>query len=127
MRRIYEDFKRFITRGNVFDLAIAFIMGLAFKTLIDAFIAFIINPLIGAIGGKPTLDDLTVTIGKGVVAYGAFIGAVINFLTIALALFVIVETVKRMRELRGARGEPEELSDEAELLREIRDLLAVRG
>ena len=111
------------------DLAVGIVIGSAFKALIDVFVGSIVDPLIGAIGGKPTFDELTLKVGKGVVAYGTFLTAVINFFTIAAALFVAVQAVNRLRNLRKAEEEaaPAEPSDEVVLLGEIRDLLSARS
>ncbi len=129
MKKILDDFKKFALQGDVLDLAVGIVIGSAFKAVIDVFVGSIVNPLIGAIGGKPTFDELTLKVGKGVVAYGTFLTAVINFFTIAAALFVAVQAVNRLRNLRKAEEEaaPAEPSDEVVLLGEIRDLLSARS
>jgi large conductance mechanosensitive channel len=128
LKKLLDDFKKFALQGDVLDLAVGIVIGTAFKTVIDVFVNAIVNPLIGAIGGKPSFDALTVEVGKGVVLYGTFLTAVINFLTVAAALFVAVQAVNRLRLIRKAEEEAVEPvpSDEVVLLAEIRDLLRIR-
>ncbi len=118
-----EDFKKFLFQGNVVDLAVAVIIGLAFKTVVDSLVQDIINPIIGAIFGKPNFDSLTFKLGDGVVTYGTFITAVINFVIIGLVLFVIVKSFETLQERRGKQVEAATPSDEVVLLTEIRDSL----
>jgi large conductance mechanosensitive channel len=118
---LWSDFKKFLMQGDLVSVAVAFIIGLAFKTLVDSLVNDIVMPVIGAIFGKPSFDDLTFKIGDGVVRYGLFINAVINFLIIAATLFVIVRAYEALR----ARRNPAEKAEQTELevLSEIRDLL----
>jgi large conductance mechanosensitive channel len=120
-----KGFKQFILRGNVIDLAIALVIGLAFNAVIQALVRDIFTPLIAAIFGKPNFEDLTFTIHHSQFAYGDLVNYVISFLTIAAAIYFIV--VAPMNALaarrRGPVPEPE-VSEEIELLTEIRDLLA---
>jgi len=130
-----KGFKEFIMRGNVVDLAVAVVIGGAFTLVVTALVKDILTPLIAAIAGKPDFSQLTFTINKSRFAYGDFINNVINFLLVAAAIyFVIVVPMKKMTELRARRiaaGQPVEEAavptDEAVLLREIRDLLANRS
>ena len=98
MKAFIADFRKFIMRGNVIDLAVAVIIGVAFNAVIQSFVNDIINPIIGAIFGKPNFDQLTFKIGDGVVRYGAFITALINFLIIGFSLFVVVRGVHASAE-----------------------------
>jgi large conductance mechanosensitive channel len=100
-----KGFKEFILRGNVVDLAVAFVIGVAFGAVITAFVADIITPLIAAIFGKPDFSGLYFTINGSKFLYGAFFNAVISFLVIAAAIyFVVVVPLNRMAE-RKARGQ----------------------
>lgn len=83
-------FRKFLFRGNLIDLAVAVVIGLAFNTVVQALIADIITPLIAAIGGKPNFSTLTFTINKSHFLYGTFINAVLAFVIIALAIYYIV-------------------------------------
>jgi large conductance mechanosensitive channel len=129
-----KGFKEFIMRGNVVDLAVAVVIGGAFTLVVTALVKDIITPIIAAIAGKPDFSSLSFTINKSHFLYGDFINNVINFLLVAAAIyFVVVLPIKKLTELRARRiaaGEPVEAvdvpSDEALLLREIRDLLANR-
>jgi large conductance mechanosensitive channel len=82
-----KGFRDFILRGNVMDLAVAVIIGAAFTAIITALTTNIINPLLGAIIGKPNFDYLTATVNGGVIKYGTFLTAVINFLLIAAVVY----------------------------------------
>ena len=129
MTDVYKEFREFITRGNVIDLAVAVIIGLAFTTIINAIVSGLITPLIGMIGGND-FSDLDFKINGSTFEYGLVINAVIQFLLIAAAVFFfIVKPINMLNERRrrGEEPEPEELSDEAALLTEIRDLLRDRS
>lgn len=125
MKGIWSDFKKFLVQGDLVAVAVAFVIGAAFKALVDAFVGAIMMPLVGAIFGQPTFDDLTLKVGDGVVAYGLFINAVINFAIIAATLFVVVQAYEKLRNLRSPA---EKAADPTELdvLIEIRDSLAQR-
>ena len=118
-----KGFKEFIMRGNVIDLAVAVVIGAAFTAVVNAFVEGIINPLIGLFFRADSLNDLTI----GVFAVGAVIGAIINFLAVAVVVyFVFVFPMNKLKERQAARAgatEAEELPTEQELLVQIRDLL----
>ena len=129
MTDVYKEFREFITRGNVIDLAVAVIIGLAFTAIINAIVSGLITPLIGMIGGND-FNDLDFTINGSTFEYGLVINAIIQFLLIAAAVFFfIVKPINLLNERRrrGEEPEPEDLSDEAALLTEIRDLLRDRS
>jgi large conductance mechanosensitive channel len=96
-----SEFKAFVLRGNVIDLAVAVVLGAAFGAVITAFVTDIITPILGAIGGKPNFSSLTFTINGSVFYYGSFINAVIAFLSIAAAIFFFV--VKPINHLQARR------------------------
>jgi large conductance mechanosensitive channel len=129
---VLKGFKEFLMRGNVVDLAVAFVIGVAFTAVVTALVQDIINPLIAALFGKPSFDSLTFTIHHAVFKYGSFLTAVINFLLIAAAVyFFVVLPIKRLTELRARRRAAGETAEEASVpsdelitLREIRDLLS---
>jgi large conductance mechanosensitive channel len=92
-----KGFRDFVFRGNVVDLAVAFIIGGAFATVINSLVADILTPLLG-LAGMPDLSTLSITLGQAELRYGAFLTAVIAFLMIALAIyFLIVRPMERMR------------------------------
>jgi large conductance mechanosensitive channel len=120
---VWSDFKKFIMQGDLVSLAVAFIMGLAFKKVVDSLVDNVFTPLVGAIFGKPSFDDLTFKIGDGVIKYGLFVNAIVNFLITAATVFVVVrvyESLKAMRSPAEKAADPSEL----DVLTEIRDLLA---
>jgi large conductance mechanosensitive channel len=123
---VLQDLKKFILRGNVIDLAVAVIIGVAFGAVVSSFVDDVIMALIGALFGEPNLDDLTLDVGDGIVRYGAFLTAVANFLLIAAALFLVVRTAERFFRRREEEEEKKEPT-EVELLTEIRDELRARG
>ncbi len=120
-----KGFRDFILRGNVIELAVAFVMGAAFTAVVNQLVASFLNPLIRVIlGGKEASGSFTVR-GQ-VFDYGTFINAVIAFLLTALAVyFFVVLPVNKIaeRRARGRQPEPEEMSDEVRLLTDIRDEL----
>jgi large conductance mechanosensitive channel len=117
-----KGFREFITRGNVVDLAVGVIIGAAFGAVVTSLTQDVIMPFIGAIIGKPSFEDLTWTLGDGVIAYGAFLTAVINFLILAAAVyFFIVAPINHLRA-RYSTPEEDELAKEdrmIELLEQI--------
>lgn len=129
MTDVYKEFREFVTRGNVIDLAVAVVIGLAFIAIINAVVSGLITPLIGMIGGND-YRDLDFTINGSTFEYGLVINAIIQFLLIAAAVFfLIVKPINVLNERRRRGLEPDlvELSDEAALLTEIRDLLRNRS
>jgi large conductance mechanosensitive channel len=128
MKGLLGDFRKFIMRGNVLDLAVAVIIGIAFNAVVNSLVNDVIMQVIAAIVGKPNFDSLTFTIGDGIIYYGRFLTALINFLIIAATLFVIIRAFEELQKRR--KGTEEELEDAPEdivLLTQIRDLLAANG
>lgn len=121
-----KEFKDFLLRGNIVELAVAFVIGLAFAALVNSFVNDLVMPLIAMIIGKPDFSGLTFTINDAVFRYGAFITAAIQFIAIAAAVFFFI--VKPMQAVlaRSARPGDEELPDEErrhqELLAALQEL-----
>ena len=126
MREFLSDFRKFVLRGNLVEIAVAFILALYFKDVIDTFTNGIVLAFIAAIFGQPSFESITIHIGDGALLVGAFLNAVINFLLVAFVLFVVIKMYEVAKEhfVRDADDEP--LTQEAELLSEIRDLLAAQ-
>ncbi len=129
-----KGFKDFISRGNVVDLAVGVIIGAAFKNIVDALVDGIINPLIAAVIGKPDFSDAFILTLNGTnVKFGLLITAVINFLLMAFAIYLcIVVPMNKLAALRTAKEKAEKdaapkISDEVQLLTEIRDALKSSG
>jgi large conductance mechanosensitive channel len=127
-RAVFQGFKKFIMRGNVFDLAIAVVMGTAFTAVVTAVVTNLINPLIAALGGS-NINGLSVLLVAGNlksrIDFGAVITAVINFVIIAAVVyFAFVLPMAKLIERRNRGRAPEaEPITEIEVLTEIRDLL----
>jgi large conductance mechanosensitive channel len=96
-----RDFREFLLRGNLVDMAVGIVIGIAFAAVVAALVADIITPIIAAIGGQPNFSGLTFTINKSHFLYGAFINAVISFVVIAAAVFFLV--VKPVNALMARR------------------------
>ena len=124
-----QEFKKFIMRGNVLDLAIAVVIGTAFKTVIDGFVNFIVMPIVGIIGGEPSFDQYFITINGSRILWGSFVTVVVSFITVAAAVFVVVKSYEALQARRatGEEESPEPLTMSEELLTEIRDLLRERS
>jgi large conductance mechanosensitive channel len=115
---VIKEFKDFLMRGNVIDLAVAVVIGAAFGALVTSLVTDLLTPIIAAIVGKPDFSDLTFTVNGSVFRYGNFINALIAFISIAAAVFFFV--VKPINAINRRRGiEPGEEKSETELLGEI--------
>lgn len=134
METFLKEFKEFAMKGNVVDLAVAVVIGGAFGKIVTSLVNNIIMPLIGILTGGNDLAGLKFSVGKAVVTYGVFLQNVVDFLIIALAIFVALKGLKKLEELSplakltqeqtNAKTEKSAKSpSETELLIEIRDLL----
>jgi large conductance mechanosensitive channel len=125
--KVFTEFKDFISRGNVVDLAVAVVVGGAFSQIVGALVTGILTPLIGMIFSKD-FSEMTFTINDSTFSYGLVIDATIYFLLVAAAIFFLVVKPINVLNERFRRGEdapaPSPPTDEAVLLAEIRDLLA---
>jgi large conductance mechanosensitive channel len=124
-----RDFKAFLLRGNVVDLAVAVVIGAAFGSVVTAMVADLITPLIGALGGKPDFSGLSFTINHSKFMYGAFLNALISFLIIsAVVFFFVVKPLNLLltRLHSGKEKEPTPKDPQLEVLEEIRDALTKR-
>ncbi|MEM9031611.1 MAG: large-conductance mechanosensitive channel protein MscL [Pseudomonadota bacterium] len=126
-----QEFKDFIAKGNVMDMAVGIIMGAAFTAIVTSLVDDLVNPLIGLFVGGIDFSGMSFGVGDAQFMYGNFINAVIKFLIIAWVVFLLVKGVNRMRAM--AEGEKEEAPEEPEgptqeeLLTEIRDALKAQG
>ncbi|MDL2311164.1 large conductance mechanosensitive channel protein MscL, partial [Peptostreptococcaceae bacterium OttesenSCG-928-C18] len=91
-----KEFKEFAMRGNVMDLAIGVVIGAAFTSIVDAFVKEIFGPIIAAVGGAANFSELQVSLGSITIKYGIVINAIINFLLVAIAVFLIVKVINKM-------------------------------
>lgn len=128
-----KEFKKFISRGNVLDLAVGVIIGGAFSSIVTSLVNNIFTPIIGIIVGGRDFSNLSINVGSAKIMYGAFIQSVIDFLIISICLFIIVKFVNKITEdiqkleKKGKKEEEKKAvvakSNEEILLEEIRDLL----
>ena len=121
-----KEFKDFLLRGNIVELAVAFVMGVAFAAVVNSLVNNLVMPIVAMIIGKPDFSDLTFTINDAVFRYGAFITDLISFVAIAAAVFFFV--VKPMDALMKRRAKPteEEVSDEERRHQELLAALRTR-
>lgn len=118
------EFKTFIARGNVMDMAVGVIIGGAFSNITTSLINDIVMPVLGIFTSSVSFADLTLNIGPAVITYGNFIQAVLNFLIMAFVVFCLVKTLNRFHKKKEAAPPPPQgPSAEEKLLAEIRDLL----
>lgn len=125
---MFKEFREFISRGNVIDLAVAVIIGAAFTAIVTSFVNDIIMPLIGVILGGLDFTGLAVTVGGASITYGNFLQAVLNFILIAFVVFLMVRSINKIQgeqEAKEAAAPPTPSAEEI-LLTEIRDLLKKR-
>ncbi len=130
-----NEFKNFIARGNVFDMAVGIIIGAAFTTIVNSLVGDLIMPIIGVVTSGVDFSDLFIALdgndyatidaakaaGAAIVTYGVFINAVINFLIVAFVIFMLVKQVNRLKKEEAAA--PAVPPADVVLLTEIRDLL----
>lgn len=127
MKKFVEEFKQFIARGNVMDMAVGVIIGGAFSAITTSLINDIIMPLLGIFTSSISFAELSVTVNGAVITYGNFIQAVLNFIIMALVVFCMIKGMnkfhKKKEEASTEEPAPPEPSAEEKLLAEIRDLL----
>lgn len=120
-----KEFRDFINRGNVMDLAVGIVVGTAFTAIVNSLVNDLIMPIVGVVLGGVDFTGLSIQIGESVIAYGNFIQAVINFLIIAFAVFLLVRAINKVyqKEPPAPTAPPADVV----LLGEIRDLLAAQA
>ena len=121
-----KEFKEFISRGNVMDLAVGVIIGAAFGKIVTSLVNDILMPLIGLILGGIDFTGLSITVGDAKIMYGNFIQSTIDFLIVAFCIFLVIKAVNKFMEKTRKQEKAEEakeIKEEVQLLEEIRDLL----
>jgi len=129
MKGFVEEFKAFAMKGNVIDLAVAVVIGAAFGKIVSSLVDNIITPLIGLLMGGVNFSGLSYSVGEAVVTYGMFIQAIIDFVIVALVIFMVIKAISRLQRQQAedpAENTPAEPPEEVQLLREIRDGLRRR-
>ena len=124
MKQFLDEFKTFIARGNVMDMAVGVIIGGAFSAITTSLINDIVMPILGIFTSSISFAELSVTVNGAVITYGNFIQAVLNFIIMAFVVFCLVKTMNKLhRKKEEAPPAPPEPSAEEKLLTEIRDIL----
>lgn len=124
-KKVFDDFKKFISRGNVIDMAVGVIIGTAFGKIVTSLVNDVLMPLIGGISGGVNFSGLSAQIGNSIIKYGAFIQNIIDFLIVAICIFVftkIIEGLNRKKQKEEVVVEVKK-DEQVLLLEEIRDLL----
>lgn len=130
LKKGFGEFKEFISKGNVVDMAVGVIIGSAFGKIVTSLVEKILMPIIGVLLGGLDFSDLSITVGSAKIGYGSFIQSVVDFLIVAFCLFLIVKAMSKIQN--AVKKDPieeaietEQSNDEKELelLTEIRDLL----
>lgn len=125
MKKLISEFKKFIMRGNVIDLAVGVVMGNAFSKIVSSLVNDIMMPIIGVIIGGHDFSNLSITVGNAKIMYGSFIQNIIDFLIIAASIFVFIKVINTLmcKKEEPSKESKKETSEEVLLLREIRDSL----
>lgn len=127
MKKMLQEFKEFISRGNVLDLAVGVIVGGAFSSIVTSLVNNILTPIIGLLLGGVNFAGLSINFRNTTIYYGAFIQSIIDFLIVAACIFVIVKLVNKLSKLGHKKEEKKEAEapkdENTVLLEEIRDLL----
>lgn len=124
MKSFFEEFKQFALKGNVMDLAIGVVIGTAFSNITNSLVTNIITPPLGLLLGKIDFKDLVANLGGTVeIKYGIFIQSVIDFIIIALVLFLVIRLINRLKPKKVEDMKPAEKSAELQVLEDIRDSL----
>lgn len=132
MHNIYKEFKEFAVKGNVMDMAVGIIIGAAFGKIVSSFVSDIVMPPIGYILGNVDFSDLAITLREATeeterisINYGAFLNNIVDFTIIALAIFVVIKQINRLKKKDVQKEEKKTATppEEILLLREIRDSL----
>lgn len=122
MKKIIKEFKTFIERGNVIDLAVGVIIGSAFSKIVSSLVDDLLMPIIGIIIGGIDFSNLTIKVGDSIIKYGSLINNIINFFIISFCIFIIVKFINKLTsKKKEVKEEEKKKSDEVLLLEEIRD------
>ena len=128
MKSFVEEFKAFAMKGNVLDLAVAVVIGAAFGKIVSSLVTDIIMPIVGLLMGGVNFTGLSYKLADATVTYGVFVQSIIDFIIVAVAIFIMVKAINKSQKIVDKPKEavaeaPKEPSEEVKLLREIRDSL----
>jgi len=118
-----SEFKKFALKGNVLDLAVGVIIGGAFGKIVSSLVADLIMPIVGLLLGGVDFSSLSITYGKAVINYGAFLQTVVDFFIIAFSIFLFIRLISRFKKKEEVTESAPVIDAKEELLTEIRDLL----
>ena len=122
MKKIINEFKTFIERGNVVDLAVGVVMGSAFSKIVTSVVDDLLMPIIGIVIGGHDFSSLSITVGDSVIKYGSLINNIINFFIISFCIFLLVKFINKLTSInkkKAEKKEPPKKSEEVLLLEEI--------
>ena len=124
MKKIFKEFKEFISKGNVIDMAVGVIIGGAFSKIVTSLVNDIIMPLIGVIIGGLDFSNLYIKVKDSKILYGSFIQNIVDFLIIAVCIFTVIKILNKFKKQKPSEEPaPVETPEDIKLLTEIRDLL----
>lgn len=124
MKKLLNEFKEFISRGNVIDMAVGVVIGSAFSKIVTSLVNDIIMPLIGIIIGGLDFTSLSIKIKDSEILYGSFIQNIVDFLIIAACIFTVIKLMNKFKKQKPVEApKPVETPEDIKLLTEIRDLL----
>ncbi len=127
MKKFINEFKEFISRGNVLDMAVGVIIGSAFSKIVSSLVNELMMPILGIIIGGHDFSNLMIKVGNAEIKYGVLIQNIIDFLIVALCLFIVIKAInklqKKLEKKKTDEKEPEVKSEQIILLEEIRDLI----
>lgn len=123
MKKFFNEFKKFIERGNVIDLAVGVLIGGAFSKIVSSLVNDLFMPLIGILIGGHDFTNLTLKVGDAEIRYGSLIQNIVDFLIIAFCIFIFISIINKFFNKKEEVKEVAKKSDEVVLLEEIRDLL----
>lgn len=126
MKKFISEFKEFISKGNVLDMAVGVIIGRAFSKIVSSLVNDVMMPLIGIIIGGHNFTNLSIKVGNAKIMYGSFLQNVVDFLIVAFCLFTVIKIINRFKKKQEKNENKEKIktpSEEVMLLSEIRDLL----
>ena len=126
MKKIFKEFKEFISKGNVIDMAVGVIIGSAFSKIVTSLVNDIIMPLIGVIIGGLDFSQLAIKVKDSTIQYGLFIQNVVDFLIIAACIFTVIKILNKFKKQKTEEPAQIETPEDIKLLTEIRDLLKKR-
>ena len=124
MKKMAQEFKEFIMRGNVLDMAVGVIIATAFGAITTSLVNDVFMPIIGIIFGGVDFANLNVTVGESTIGIGTFIGTVVNFIIVALIVFAIVKAFNKAREMAESKKKKEEPAEEEPAAPTTEELLA---